>query len=896
MVFRRSVKMSIGIENSLLTLRFSTEGGQTHIPEPPKLVPLPHSHEMTGNPELQKLVLFTPHCECEICCEQIRPIEHQHFEWGAYVGPDLTNDQVVACTQNYVESILADQQYLRDKIESQGHSLLKKWRKSSGKRKEFLERSGVFENPLPLLWLTVHCSKYKEIWEHRTACLLPYLNAGTLALDPTNLIWLLHHRVFSNIAEWVPFDHSELNNSWRVNLFKEVGAHGCIILHGPQYGQWKPFDADAVHSGAAYCAPRGLAILEAQCELFRSLRALTDRIVPNRGTEAALEKAQATSQNSQTSLNLSRKWTRCVVEDTNLLSKLSVYGTPFTGGAFEPAPHCNLESLNEVASIYASEAQDELWLLQTDIAYFHERLSYYESCWYDTVGDLAGASHEIRKTKYDNIAYLLTIKPAQRAQIWQWIAAQTNTALVIREECGDAINIGKPLPQVLHRALWRLGSLLEKTLEGRQDDLHRLIMRSPAFSSQFQLERLDSTLPQPSSYSSRPRSLQDLYREDILAWCLYFLTLKPRSDRQAFPLSVIFERLDGHLILQQSERARIDTEIDRCLSDMIILQSMLDNIELHRPQIGIFGRKSQFSRMSSSGHWDWLLKNIEVPLLASTLALGKYITPPTKFQPPRGRKNIDWLTRRDQAHASLNAVWIKASLAYRRILEHTCAPQDEIPTLLEPLAQSTSREQQRRLDEERDTILRRLRVGKEAAQQELAFSQFIPLSPFNTQQPKVSPQPRQNKIKTRPETITSQEIDLAKPLVDLKLTQTRPIEVCYKLKSSSSDWPVIASLFPQPKESVTNTENPTKWADFVRTLSTLGLNPKPRGGSSFVFSGNIRQPGLDGEQKHSINFHRPHPSAEMSAVMMQTWGNRLKRRFGWGRESFGVKDNGATGG
>lgn len=39
-------------------------------------------------------------------------------------------------------------------------------------------------------------------------------------------------------------------------------------MHHGKYGTWKPFNADEIHSGVAYAAPRALLILEAQSHLL----------------------------------------------------------------------------------------------------------------------------------------------------------------------------------------------------------------------------------------------------------------------------------------------------------------------------------------------------------------------------------------------------------------------------------------------------------------------------------------------------------------------------------------------------------------------------------------------------------------------------------------------------
>jgi hypothetical protein len=93
---------------------------------------------------------------------------------------------------------------------------------------------------------------------------------------------------------------------------------------------------------------------------------------------------------------------------------------------------------------------------------------------------------------------------------------------------------------------------------------------------------------------------------------------------------------------------------------------------------------------------------------------------------------------------------------------------------------------------------------------------------------------------------------------------------------------IFRSLFP-------NSEGDTKsvaWDSFVDAMLKVGFEARCSGGSAVLFE-------LDGESKWygkgKIVIHRPHPSSAIDPVMLLSIGKRMKKWFGWSRESFGLE-------
>ena len=91
--------------------------------------------------------------------------------------------------------------------------------------------------------------------------------------------------------------------------------------------------------------------------------------------------------------------------------------------AFTAPPKFDIDAIIEIAENQTIEAQDELWLLQTEPDYFNESAKHLEASYYDKIKSLSKIDR-ISATKHDNIASILTIGSFQRTRDWQWLLEQ----------------------------------------------------------------------------------------------------------------------------------------------------------------------------------------------------------------------------------------------------------------------------------------------------------------------------------------------------------------------------------------------------------------------------------------------------------------------------------------
>ena len=823
---------------------------------------------------------FGPPCECEICLRQYRTREQQEQIPYTYCGHER---DPASLAKRYLHSIESDRAFLRHLIAEFGVLILSRWRAKPGRRRAFLKsaRPDLYQNRNPLIDIPSTVEQLRHQREHRMGYMLPYLNVDDLSIDPSNFIGLLLHRTKCLPEDWVPFDQAMLWSGWKQCTLREKSADGCIGMYGDRFGQWSTFDRNAVHRNDACGAPRGLLILESQQTLMKFLRVLTTVVLngvkpPNPSNSPVTINSTdpgARSIDAQY-LEICTQWLQFLNIDRKVDQPWLSFGAMFSDLPYSAAPSFDIETLIDIAENQANEAQDELWLLQTDLEYFHDRSRYQEVTWFDR---LVTGSH--KKEKFDNIGFILTIKAVIHARDWQFLLDECRNVKRERERSETKIGSGKSLPNGYEKALGCLEAMLERSRSYHQMNLHRLLIRSPAFSNVFKVT--DTASHQPLLIADL-KDYSTLYRDDRIGWCLFQLT-QSFDHPLTFEPSAVLRCLDDFLNnCTRKEAERIDPDIHRSISELTAITRMTKLLDLHRPSFRSLGLD-----VFNEARIPWQVLNNPVLTLSSELGLGRWMNPLDQFRMPTGRKDEKWLARRDAAHSALRRVWTKAQQAYEVMLKKSCVPQDFINSQLEWMKQFESAEHVARLDSERNLVIHRLKGTRERNLTREITSLQRENSPFTTQQEAEerfqAPAPPKPKIKTRQATTLEPE----SPPENHGIAIEEELPILYNVKPASIEDKVVRLMFPDSHQDVTKEKSSIDWIDFVATLTTFGFRAEHRGGSAFTFRGEIMLPDITlGPQTRSFTVHRPHPSTEMSPVLLQSLGRRCNRRFGWERANF----------
>jgi hypothetical protein len=255
-----------------------------------------------------------------------------------------------------------DREYISTQLAIKGVGMVKKWKGKSIKSRELLLRK---TNP------TMHdknwCEGYftyefrytrygkemrKDQEKYQNICLLPYINVESLKENPSRLTRLLYNRTKYPPEDWVSFDSRMLNFAWTVGCFDLKFNKSCVVMHGAKYGQVVPWEQEAAHRWDIVGFPRGVLILEAQAQLMKVLRGLSEVLVHGLDDDP-VGGLPLNQQFDFKQLNAvdSAKVTYCINE------------------TFALSPNFDIATLSSIAQTRLHMAEDHVWELQTNPAY-----------------------------------------------------------------------------------------------------------------------------------------------------------------------------------------------------------------------------------------------------------------------------------------------------------------------------------------------------------------------------------------------------------------------------------------------------------------------------------------------------------------------------------------------
>ncbi|KAG7004398.1 hypothetical protein G7Y79_00025g056840 [Physcia stellaris] len=855
-----------------------------------------HEGALAALQAMREILRFSLPCDCDYCLQQYRSYDDQDVIFFAYCGETLEDADVARAAGSHARSISQHRDLLYRLIFFHGDAVARRWRKRTPqKRREFLKQvqPDLYPRKDPQLDLATLMigKRLSEVRSYRKAYLLPYLNLEELSEDSSKLIRLLHHRIISHPKDWVSFDNAQIQPGWNQGCFAEQAAKGCVMMTDCEYGFWKPFSRHDVHGGSAYAAPRALLILEGQEFLLGFLVKVTNALLADLFSMESPTDHIRTATMAFRGFDESehcRNWCQLVnVEQTRDVAQPWVSLGARLNSPFTNPSKFDMDIIIEIAESQTSEIQDDLWLLQTEPDFFHDRAKYHEASWSDKeIGHTRLRSISTTEI-HNNIAYFLTIGVLEKARDWQWLLEECRAVKQIHEIHETQPVVDSQLQECYERSLSCLRVLLNRAWQIYQTKLTRALVRSEAFRSAF--TTVDAVHTGPRGWLSRHK-VQDentFHERDRVGWCLNMLTKEP-GDPFTFAPILVLQYLEHYLFANPSQLGRLDQEMQEYISNIAAIERMSYLLDLHRPY---FKTPSWLVIKDDRQVWQFLSKKgmSTKVTLTSDYALGSRCFPLGKFCMPTGTKDKEWLAKSENAHKALANLWRTARTGYQRMLDGYGVAQAYIDPQLDQMRQCESPEYLLRLQEQRVAILSGLKASMERKhvadsyiQQDAEFLKSVHMEKVNIK--KEIEIVTKSKTKSRP---TLRLEDGAAPQT-IECKDSEPPPVLYILKQRSTAYKAICKMLPQHMDH----EQPTgefrlAWHDFITVMAKFGFKAEYYGGSAFTFRGEIFLPEApDCRQKRSITIHRPHPDDSLSSIMLHKIGRRLTRRFGWERANF----------
>ncbi|KAF2845574.1 hypothetical protein T440DRAFT_260676 [Plenodomus tracheiphilus IPT5] len=798
-------------------------------------------------------------CDCKVCKSQYRSRKEQMYDVFSYTET-LDDTQTIALLCGYIHQMERDRDYISKTLEQYGNQLSEWWRrKRPSGRKAFLEqvvpqlpttketfldyRSWLFlseERQLVSDVDSVIQERAAERRKLRLAFLLPYLNIPMLAIDAYPLLALLEVRGTSRFEDWALFDSEKLTVCWASGALATTYNPGCVVLYGPRYGELRPWSRDEAHRRDVLGFPRAQLILEAQSTLLSILRQALIQAVERFGPTQSEGKNELVNY----------------LHDYRTTARDHTPWSSYIQQPFDAPPTLDFGALISEAQVRLDDINDHLWLLQTEPAYLRRYLGM--------LGQMTMVGLYKKKDWGSEMLVLELKVHAESAWFWQDVLAELNHVKGIYERFRDSVGAGTPMPAKLTKALGALGALLSHGINHGARQLTALMHERPAFSGMY--DRIHDPTTKSIVWKlkhgpDRPDKATESTTHRLW-WCLGNLLGDPDLPNR-MPFAELLDVLDDHLSSSSAkERARLDEVLYDRLSDHTSLVKIYENLNLHRPSIP--KREVEDCKKEDGQVWKRIgLFERDRPIgsIAGAIsALRAFEESPI----PAGGKNRAWLQDFENSHAALKAFWSSIHTLYKSHYDRNGFSEHETKDLMPVLEFWQSTAYQDSIAKKRQKILSDLDRQATAAEASL-FAPFASSEP-----PTVSTRKsRKSKVKTRSQP--------AEQIIAPEVLKTESEVPAVTVKVSKRAHSVFKHMFPDTNEERFSQINCDA---FIHSMQDAGFSISNGGGSIIIFErGNGK-----------IIFHRPHPIPKIDPIMLQSFGRRLNKHFGWERDTFSLVD------
>ena len=607
-----------------------------------------------------------PHTFTECSCLEC---SRQYFQ-GLYKQTEpvtpLTDSNAAKLLQTYKESALADKAWLEKQIDERGTTLVN----ILAKRKNLQQWKQLFREFFPQHhqggWSMLGClldSKDQEWQEHEDSekfGLMFYLSVNDLAEDRLRFLSLLQARISYGLDEWAMFAYQESKTFCQIHQWRSKLNRHCVVMHGSDFGKLVPCDADRAHRRDIMGYPAAETVLYVQKEIFKFLRAIVTKLVAGRSSLSGRQKWDERVQSN-------------FQERRNLEALSEVRTRPFS----RPL-ELDIDHLVAISKSKAEEAEDVLWLMQTDPYYFQNEIRSW--CTSEAARWLG------KDVSYGFAHRTIPTGPMVRALIWGWLYEECiHVQEVQRQYCGQMTE-GRALPGAFNTALSSLRDLAgqawkyfaqERNLmpasyqfEGSFDtsplSQHEYSGAVERHSGQFLMGDEVKGMALQGRQTSSPR---DTSFDDRLLWCSLWVS---DEEVQNNKYGWLYGYMDdwGNRSNKRSEKPRLETYILLHISDLATAFDILNCVSNGRPNASFVPREAMIKCNSARHAWrTWLVDKDRSPIIHNDNLVG-LIKEIGELKLPRGKKNQLYLDRFNVAHDTMARFWEEARAHQRRFLSY----------------------------------------------------------------------------------------------------------------------------------------------------------------------------------------------------------------------------------
>ncbi|KAK4543688.1 hypothetical protein LTR36_005333 [Oleoguttula mirabilis] len=810
---------------------------------------------------------------CKTCAAQYRPLAWQNWDWLAY---DCASDDAKAAdiVKDHVDRTTHALDCLREKLESCGNVIAKRWQKKSVSKRAAILCAAMpdmykYERlPADMLYKLLRRDGMKErdFKDYHNNWLLPYLDVASMSEDPMKLLSLLYYRTKYRPADWVQWDCQQLQTAFAEGTLVIAYNPHCVVMHGEHFGELVQWDEASAHRGDIVGFPRAEVTLEAQ----RILAEVLEEVVG-----ALLENGEPAQGND--------KWLALVASRFKHRTSSWEHDPSMHHTApFGPPPRFDIaQSLERLeARMYAAE--DALWRMQTGPEEVRNLLQRVKSSvWYQ---------QQTEDVRQEQLARM-TIGHFVRSEQLKTVVYHARHAFFVHERYHTVIAEGIYLPKAYDEALQLLMAELKTLFRGQVSDLRGLAALLPTFRHHYRLD--------PDDEPAVRISPEDAYRDDPLFWCIY--QLHDYGDDGTFDATFLFRCIDVALSRASGkDLARTDELLICHLSDMAAVHRSLSDLEHHRIRLTRSLTDRQRRELCEARH-DW--PDFDKRSAATSTVLGTVsdwlLEPLEKVLGRPGaarRPSADHLEHFDESNKSLREFWFRVESSIEVVLrDRFKLPADKIERYSEMLTwkrleYSTNltkkrKELEQAIETQAQAVRKRSNTEHVVANSITHASTFSQTVWGDEKKDAVRTTPLKEKVKTRAPSTPSVApfADTPEPATD----EADRAKSGQRIAVGGDSLQLFTRMFT-PSAS-TKRHASVDWDDLVAAFTDAGSHMRQGPGSAVAFL-------CEGAGYGSVTVHKPHPDPSINPISFREIGKKVERRLGWDTETFVLREKRKSGG
>ncbi|KAL8726818.1 MAG: hypothetical protein Q9181_005915 [Wetmoreana brouardii] len=697
----------------------------------------------------------------------------------------------------------------------------------------------------------------------RDSFLLPSINLEDRRKQRA-LLLLLHARgrhdpdIFANSD----LDSVRLGDAW--GAFGKVSLPGYIMLlvgqksastYGGLIARKEDIDAPKMlESGIGTEPRRGLLIMEIQQRKLDFLRKCAELLLQ----DLPLDDTAVHRQPFLPDLHV------CLRRGHSDASRCTSLNMEISEAPFRVPDRFDIGRLRSFITAKRDEAEDHIWLLREDPAYFKNAVLEWSEHRGERILGVNGRTHPAlgSTTFWERVLGPVVLNAYLDFLSWDQLRKLVDQLEGLREQNTVPISSTNVVAGDFERTLCHFSYTLHQVLPRVLMNLTMGIPSSPPLRKHFvrDKDKYDDSGEITVSPKTYPNNVA---KTDYSLWLL--TRLMNHDPVTLWLLDTLLDEIERKLRSDKTFRERVSPWVARVVSDLSLLGEIRRQIGLLRPgpaTIEVISREEQHKEFARRMElFDCICRALV--LLPNFSEIG---TPLAKFNYPSDKRLSAKSTKSlQEAERNLDAFWGEIDRQFSN--DESGNLHDILTEVLPP--RKISRTPDWKDTDEKITI--RLKdVDDLTVQAAVVELEMRTQKTINHEGPLL----RSQKIKTRGEASES-----AHPSeLGSELPIEEPESLSPKFTVSKRGFKVFSTLFHTPNGEDPPGEVPL--SEFLSAMASVGFSVRKLDGSAWVFE------PLTDVFRRSIIFHEPHPTNKIPFQTARRYGRRLERAYGWTGASF----------